>query len=205
MSTSKPPILRHQIEDAQRHTKSNMAAARYLGVSYPRYRQYAQLYGLFEQHLNVKGIGVDKGFSKRPTTIPLREILEGKHPTYSRPKLKNRLIARGLLPHHCQLCGFDEQRVTDKQVPLILQFKDGDPTHMQLENLHLLCYNCMFLTEGSYQRPIADVGEWHRSRKFPSTPMTTADAHIGTTEEDVQWDVTLSDEERAQLLQDLDE
>ena len=40
------------IEDAQSQTKSNMAAARWLGVSYLTYRKYAKMYGLFEKHLN---------------------------------------------------------------------------------------------------------------------------------------------------------
>ena len=77
------PILRAEIEEAQRNTNSNMAAARYLNVSYERYRRYAKLYGIFEQHLNPQGNGIDKGFSKRPTSIPLKEIFAGKHPTYS--------------------------------------------------------------------------------------------------------------------------
>jgi hypothetical protein len=54
------PILRSEIEEAQRHTNSNSAAARYLNVEYTRYRKYAKLYGLFDSHSNVKGIGVDK-------------------------------------------------------------------------------------------------------------------------------------------------
>ena len=87
------PILRSQILEAQKHTNSNAAAARWLNASYNRYRKYAMLYGLFEQHLNQEGIGIDKGLSKRPTSIPLKEILAGNHPDYSLAKLKNRLIA----------------------------------------------------------------------------------------------------------------
>ena len=46
---------------AMKHTKSNMAAARFLGCSYPHYKQYAKLYKneegktLFEAHLNRQG------------------------------------------------------------------------------------------------------------------------------------------------------
>ena len=29
---------------AMKHTKSNMSAARYLGCSYPHYKEYAKLY-----------------------------------------------------------------------------------------------------------------------------------------------------------------
>ena len=202
------PILRADIENAQAHTNSNAAAARFLNVPYARYKKYAELYGIFERHLNLTGIGVDKGYSKRPTSIPLREILEGKHPTYSIAKLKNRLVARGKLTEECSLCGFHERRVTDKKVPLMLSFKDGDKTHRALDNLELLCYNCMFLTTGApsvvYRKGI--------KRSLQGIPAHTqmdpipADARDREDFEDnVQWDVTLTDEERAQLLQDLDE
>jgi hypothetical protein len=142
-------ILRAQIEEAQLNTKSNKAASRYLNVSYEVYKRYAKLYGLFEQHSNPTGVGIDKGYSHRPSSIPLREILEGKHPKYSRAKLKNRLIARKKLQEECSLCGFNERRITDNQVPLMLTHRDGDKKNYSLENLELLCYNCMFLTTGA--------------------------------------------------------
>jgi len=140
------PILRVQIEEAQRNTNSNQAAARWLGVGYKRYRKYAMLYGLFEGHLNMAGVGVDKGWSKKPTSIPLRDILAGKHPKYSLAKLKNRLIARKKLTEECNCCGFNERRITDKKVPLMLTFKDGNHGNFALDNLTLYCYNCIFLT-----------------------------------------------------------
>ena len=201
-----PPILRKDIEQAQLHTNSNAAAARWLGVTYARYKQYAKLYNIFDRHLNPKGVGVDKGYSKRVTSIPLREILQGKHPHYSLSKLKNRLIARGKLTEMCSLCHFSERRITDKKVPLMLSFKDGDRKHMALENLELLCYNCMFLTTGApsivYRKGI--------ERSLQGLPAhiavepTRADAR-DPEDREIQWDVTLTDEERAQLLDDLDE
>ena len=45
-------LTKKMIEDAQSQTKSNMAAARWLSISYLTYRKYAKLYGLFEGHLN---------------------------------------------------------------------------------------------------------------------------------------------------------
>lgn len=143
------PILRAEIEEAQRHTNSNASAARWLNVNYITYRKYAKLYGLFDQHLNKDGVGVDKGFSKKPTNIPLREILNNQHPHYSPAKLKNRLIARKKLVEECSLCGFNERRITDRRVPLIMNFLDGDTKNYNLTNLSLLCYNCSFLTSGA--------------------------------------------------------
>ena len=40
-------LTKKMIEDAQSQTKSNMAAARWLSVSYLTYRKYAKMYGLF--------------------------------------------------------------------------------------------------------------------------------------------------------------
>lgn len=200
---SLPPILRHHIEEAQRHTKSNHAAARWLGVSYPRYRQYAKLYGLFDRHTNMKGTGIDKGFSKRASTIPLRDILAGKHPTYSRRKLKNRLIARKKLINQCSLCGFQEARVTDGQVPLILHFKDGDTTHMALDNLSLLCYNCMFLTQGApsvVYRTQLDKVMHGKSVRLNDLPITTSDYY---DREDDPQELRLSEDEKRELLNNL--
>lgn len=200
-----PPILRTQIEEAQRHTKSNMEAARWLGVNYKRYKQYAELYGLFERHLNMKGVGTDKGFAARPTSIPLREILDNKHPTYSRRKLKNRLIARGKLKEQCAVCGFDERRITDNRLPLVLSFKDNDPTNMRLENLELLCYNCMFLTTGApnvaYRRSIEKSFEG-KNVKGTEPRMTPADYH---DPDDLipEPDIELTDEEKQELLNEI--
>ena len=41
-------LTKKMIEDAQSQTKSNMAAARWLSVSYLTYRKYAKIYGLFD-------------------------------------------------------------------------------------------------------------------------------------------------------------
>lgn len=198
------PLLRVDIEEAQRNTNSNRAAARWLGVGYNRYRKYAKLYNLFDSHLNPTGIGIDKGLSKRPSTIPVREILEGKHPDYSLAKLKNRLIARKKLEKKCYLCGFNEERITDKQVPLMLSFKDGNNKNFTLDNLELLCYNCMFLTTGApsvvYRKQIK------RSFTNPeSIPKANNNILITTTdyldlEDNELNNIVLTDEEKKELL-----
>lgn len=196
------PILRSEIEEAQLHTKSNHQAARWLNVSYPRYKKYAQLYGIFERHLNVTGLGIDKGFAKHPTSIPLRDILAGKHPTYSRRKLKNRLIARKKLVEVCNICQFQERRITDQKVPLMLSFKDNNPKHMALDNLELLCYNCMFLTQGApnvvYRHSLeSSLAGTYIGRV--ELPITTADYH----DQDDEYTDTLTDEEKQELLHEI--
>jgi hypothetical protein len=191
------PILRAEIEEAQRHTNSNAAAARWLQVNYITYRKYAKLYGLFDQHLNQDGVGIDKGFSKKPSNIPLREILNNQHPHYSPAKLKNRLIARKKLVEVCSLCGFNERRITDGRVPLMMNFLDGNPRNYNLTNLSLLCYNCTFLTTGA-----PSVIHKRYIKHSLAHPDTVAKQHIHP-------DITTSDhydlsDESLELLQHLE-
>jgi hypothetical protein len=197
------PLLRSEIEEAQRNTNSNKAAARWLGTSYPRYRKYAKLYGIFDQHTNSIGIGIDKGWSKQPTSIALKDILAGKHPTYSPAKLKNRLLARKKLKKECNLCKFNEERITDKQVPLMLNFIDGNRHNYTLQNLELLCYNCMFLTTGAptVVNKNLIIKSFITPEKIPKTQRvltTIADYHDSSIElSDI--DMELTEEERQEL------
>lgn len=202
------PILKSQIEEAQRNTNSNMSAARYLEVSYPRYKKYAKLYNLFDDHLNQSGFGVDKGFSKNPNNTPLKEVLEGKHPNYSPAKLKNRLIARKKLEEKCYLCGFCEKRITDQKLPLILNFIDNDRTNFKIGNLNLLCYNCIFLTAGAptvvYRRSIerSFTAPDELPKRSIAPDITTADHYDKDDDTEDLWDVNLSPNELRQLLDD---
>jgi hypothetical protein len=142
------PLLKSEIEEAQRHTNSNRQAAKRLNVSYLRYKRYAKLYGLYDKHANPLGLGITKGFGKKPNSVPLRDIFANKYPQYSMIRLKHRMLARNLLDEKCGMCGFCERRVFDKKSPLMLTFKDT-MRDFSKTNLWLLCYNCMFLTTGA--------------------------------------------------------
>jgi hypothetical protein len=142
------PISKADIEYAQSQTKSNMEAARFLGVGYMRYRRYAKIYNLFDKHLNQTGIGTAKGYAAKASTIPLKDVFANKHPGYSLIRLKHRIIARNLMLEECDLCGFNEKRITDSKTPLLLTFRNGKKDFTQ-DNLQLLCYNCLFLTTGA--------------------------------------------------------
>lgn len=206
-------ILRSEIENAQKNTNSNRAASKFLGVSYLTYRKYAKLYGLFEGHLNQTGIGVDKGFSKKPNNLPLRDILDNKHTNYSPAKLKNRLIARNKIVEVCSVCGFDEKRITDNKVPLILTFSDGNTRNYNLSNLVLLCYNCSFLTSGAPSVVNKkDIGKsFTNPENIPNSkkvPDITMPDHIDKDEDDEKElfynnnSLILTPEERRALLEE---
>lgn len=141
------PLLKSQIEEAQLKSKSARGASRFLGVDYKTYKKYAQLYGIFENLKNPRGLGIRKGRSV-VRLFPIEEILEGKHPNYDLFTLKKRLIRGKYLEEECMQCGFKERRVTDQKVPLILNTRDGDKHNLRLDNLAILCYNCTYLMHG---------------------------------------------------------
>jgi len=145
---SKEDILR-----AQRHTRSNRAASRYLGCSYQHYKMYAKMFtdpetgeSLLAKHKNQSGRGIPKHL-KGKVLPALEEILNGKLDTshFIPDKIKRKLIEECYLVEECNQCKFNERRVTDYKIPLLLNFKDGNKKHYNLENLELLCYNCFFL------------------------------------------------------------
>lgn len=150
-------IPESEIRYAMEHTNSNAAAARFMRISYDSWRKYASMYidsetgqTLFELHKNQAGVGIARDkFGATGGVYPIDEILEGKHPTYPKWKLRNRLIALDILDDKCNCCGYDETRITDGTVPLLLDHIDSDETNHQLDNLQLLCLNCYYTQVGN--------------------------------------------------------
>jgi hypothetical protein len=152
---SKEDIIR-----AQSNTLSNRAAARFLGCSYLHYRNFAKLYKdeygktLFEKHLNRSGKGIPKFATRKKNGKKSFEIVanlmnNGSMIDHMSPKdIKNALIKEGYLINECYHCKFKEERVTDRKIPLLLNFKNKNKRDYKLENLELLCYNCYFLFIG---------------------------------------------------------
>ena len=150
-------LPKEDILRAQKMTRSNMAAARYLHVSYNHYKKYAKMYKnedgvtLLEAHMNQAGEGIPKFALAGGKEIPLLDLLEGKVPIehFDPRKIKARLLSEAKLVEICDRCGFAERRVTDQKIPVILNFKDGDKKNWHLDNLEFLCYNCSFLYAAS--------------------------------------------------------
>ena len=87
----KKAITKKMIEDAQKQTKSNSEASRWLGINYLTYRKYAKIYGLWEQHLNQRGVGIKKGYGKYRKS--LEELLStDRKVKLTKSYLKKRLI-----------------------------------------------------------------------------------------------------------------
>jgi hypothetical protein len=151
-----------RIRYAMANTQSNRQAANFLNVAYNTYKKYSKIYideesgkSLFELHKNRGLKGGRKGIrTPNGGHVKAMEILEGKFPNYPGNKLKDKLLAQGLLESKCynELCTFHEnpeERIKDGALPLRLDWKDGDTTNHKLDNLQLLCYNCYFLQVGN--------------------------------------------------------
>jgi hypothetical protein len=148
---------REDILRAMRFTKSNRAASRYLGCSYQHYKPYAKLFRLdesdpnsptlFDAHKNQSGKGIPKFLPNRRKEPNVKLIFESGTgwESFTPEKIKSRGIAEGYLREQCYHCGFDERRVTDYKVPLLLNFKDSNRNNYLVDNLELLCYNDYFL------------------------------------------------------------
>jgi hypothetical protein len=144
-------LLESQVRYAMENTKSNLEASRFLNISYPTYKKYAKLYkdngsdnSLFDLHKNQAGKGTKKAYNVKKGKYALVDILDGKYPNYPISNLKNRIIRNLVFEEKCNSCGFDERRVTDFTIPLLLDHTDGDRTNHKKENLQLLCYNCYY-------------------------------------------------------------
>ena len=145
------PLLESEIKEAQEHSSNATECAKYLEVGYNCYKKWAKLYGLFKT--NPWGKGAKKNYWD-PTKgkYPLNQILEGKFPEYPAFRLKDLLIRSGIKKAKCENCGFDERRITDHKMPLLISFIDGNEKNHLLDNIEILCYNCMFIMGRGYIR-----------------------------------------------------
>ena len=152
------PLSKEQILGAMSQTLSNRAAARWLNVSYIHYKKWAKNYDateegyetLFSQHLNQSGKGIPKFLSNSGKEPALLDIIEGRVDvsSFNPEKIKYRLVTEGYLLEECSNCKFNERRVLDYKIPLLLHFKDKNKKNYRKENIEFLCYNHYFLTVG---------------------------------------------------------
>jgi len=157
---SAKPLSKESIVSAMDKTKSVRGAARYLNCSYQHLKKWMKLYKdeasgktLFELHKNQSGKGVPKFLSHAPfgrKEPAILDIINGVvDPSNFNPqKIKYRMIEGGYLREECYKCGFNERRVLDYKIPLLMHFKNGNKQNYTLENVEMLCYNCYYLSVG---------------------------------------------------------
>ena len=164
-------ISETEIRYAMSNTKSCSGAARFLRISYETFKKYASIYidsetgkSLFDLHKNTGGRGMKKGKTRGTTTngkFSLDRVLSGQCPELkSKNNLKRRLIKNAIFEEKCSECGFEERRIVDYSVPLLLDWIDGDKTNHLKDNLRLLCYNCYYLYVGNFSggKPVNTTG-----------------------------------------------
>ncbi len=174
MSYRRKDLSKEQILLAMHNTRSNMASARYLNVSYQHYKKWAKIYdstelndindpskgykSLFDKHKNKGGVGIPKfmgGKLGNADKFPILDIIEGRTSSdhFSPDAIKDAMIREGILREMCCECGFCERRVHDYKMPLLLWFKDNNRRNYRPENCGLICYNCYFLKIGDVFSP----------------------------------------------------
>lgn len=182
-------LTREDILRAMRVTRSNKQASRYLNVSYETYRKYSITYydkesgkSLFELHKNVKGTGIPRFIKNFKHDTPLEKLLDGNFtfPSYPVASLKHRLIHQHIIPEECNSCGFKEQRVSDRKVPLMINFKNGNKKYWTLENIEFLCFNCYFLKIGDIftNKDNMLANDFHRETKMVEDPVWEMDENM---------------------------
>jgi hypothetical protein len=144
------PLLQSEIEEAKKHSIFAAGQARWLNVSISTYKKYARMYGIYEPKPNEKG--KRNLYDPSRGKYPLNEILEGKHPNVTPWILKDKLLRSKVKNPKCEICGYDKRRIVDQKVGLLLNFMDGNEHNHKLENLQLLCWNCMWECGRGYIR-----------------------------------------------------
>lgn len=130
-----------KVTDAQIIAAASIAttmsdAARALGLHLSAFAHRAKRLGVYVANQGRRGAPRDPNESAA-VTIPLQEILDGKHPGYGTNRLKKRLIREGVLQDRCSTCGDESDEYSR-----ILDHIDGNNSNHTLDNLRLLCPNC---------------------------------------------------------------
>ena len=139
-------LSKHNIELAIKSTQSMGQAALYMNVSKNTFKKYAKMHGLYKPITNWKGIR-KTGNVGSALKHDLKQILEVKNPNpYREDTLLKKGIHEGYLKCACSNCSadFTHMNVMTQLPPLILDFLDRNPMNTKLENLRVLCFNCVY-------------------------------------------------------------
>ncbi len=131
------------VKVAEKSTSATAAAAT-LGVRYETYKKHALRLGVFKTNQNRKGLKREKN-EYELRTVPLEEILQGKHPHYQRRGLKRKLFEAGIKSNKCEVCGLTDWN--GKSLNMQLDHIDGNTYNHRIDNLRMICPNCHSQTE----------------------------------------------------------
>jgi len=123
-----------------KNAESMAQASVKLNMHFNTFKRYAEKFECYNPNQSGKGMHKPSG-----KIIPLKEILEGKHPQYQTFKLKNRLIKEGIIKNECSICHISSWQ--NKQLNVELDHIDGNRTNHTIKNLRMLCPNCHSQTD----------------------------------------------------------
>ena len=157
-------LSKHNIEMAIKSTQSMGQAGLYMGVAKNTFKKYAKLHGLWNPKSSSKGIR-KVGNVGSQLKHDLKSILEGKNPNpYREDTLLTKGIREGYIACKCSNCSADFTHIDsqDRLPPLILDFLDRNPMNTKLDNLRVLCFNCVYelapLKNGWYRHRETPIG-----------------------------------------------
>ena len=158
-------LSKHNIELAIKSTQSMGQAALYMGVAKNTFKKYAKQYDLWAPRKSSKGIRKTGNVGSQ-LKHDIKSILEGKNPNpYREDTLLTKGIKEGYIACKCGNCGADFSHMDSatRQPPLILDFLDRNPMNTKLENLRVLCFNCVYelapLKNGWYRHRDTPIGQ----------------------------------------------
>lgn len=104
-------------------------AAKHLKVDWRTFKKEAEKYGLYNPCCSASTKKID-----------LKDILDGKFPSYPTSKILPRLVKEGYKEYRCEKCSIDKWN--GERISLELNHIDGDNSNHVLSNLEALCPNC---------------------------------------------------------------
>lgn len=127
---------------------SPVQASKILGVSLSAYYRACRRNGIHPQSYKKK----QSPLSSRIDAGPFENLPDSKNfqikkirQQTSDEDIKNFLLNEKILQEECFFCGFRERNAFSNEVPLFLDYIDGDRENLTLKNLRLLCPNHFYL------------------------------------------------------------
>ena len=134
-------ITDEMIIDACNSEPTMALASKKVGLPFSSFKRKARNLGVYKPNQGGKGLLGEKPIQY----IPLKEILNGKHPQYQSNKLRLRLLDEGYKEYKCEKCGLTEWN--GLPIPLQVNHIDGNSHNHRLNNLEIICPNCHTQTD----------------------------------------------------------
>ncbi len=114
-----------------------------LNMQFSTFKRWAEKFNCYKPNQGAKGL--KKSNPNYFTENDLKDLLEGKRPSYQTYKVKLYLLRYGYKENKCDKCGITEWN--GKPLNMELHHKNGISYDHRLENLEMICPNCHAQTD----------------------------------------------------------